>query len=67
MTDDQESGTLISFDESGFTGPDLLNEQQPYFVYASHDLSTQEASEFLKQLKADFGLQSHEMKATRLK
>ena len=67
MTDDQESGTLISFDESGFTGPDLLNEQQPYFVYASHDLSTQEASEFLEQLKADFGLQGHEMKATRLK
>lgn len=67
MTDDQESGTLISFDESGFTGPDLLNEQQPYFVYASHDLSKQEASEFLEQLKADFGLQGHEMKATRLK
>jgi Protein of unknown function (DUF3800) len=67
MPDIDESGTLISFDESGFTGPDLLNEDQPYFVYASHDLSQQEASEFLENLKADFGLQGGELKATRLK
>ncbi len=62
-----ESGTLISFDESGFTGPDLLNEDQPYFVYASHDLSPPEASEFLESSKSDFGLQGAELKATRLK
>ncbi|MGC3938740.1 DUF3800 domain-containing protein [Roseobacter sp. EG26] len=67
MTDTEEAETLISFDESGFTGPDLLNEDQPYFVYASHDLSTPAASEFLAKLKADFGLQGRELKATRLK
>lgn len=67
MPDIEQSGTLISFDESGYTGPDLLNEDQPYFVYASHDLSEQEASEFLEKLKADFGLQGRELKATRLK
>lgn len=30
---------LISFDETGFTGPRLLDEQRPYFVYAPHDLT----------------------------
>ena len=32
MNDQTSSGRLISFDESGFTGPELLNEEQPYFV-----------------------------------
>ena len=67
MTDLDQVGTLISFDESGFTGPDLLNEAQPYFVYASHDLSAEEAAEFLDKLKADFSFQGNELKATRLK
>lgn len=63
----EQVGTLISFDESGFTGPDLLNEDQPYFVYASHDLSPEEAAGFLDKLKTEFGLQARELKATRLK
>lgn len=67
MTDLDRIGTLISFDESGFTGPDLLNEAQPYFVYASHDLSAEEATGFLEKLKADFRFQGNELKATRLK
>lgn len=67
MTELEVAGTLISFDESGFTGPDLLNEDQPYFVYASHDLSVEEAAEFLDKLKADFRFQGRELKATRLK
>ncbi|WP_299733353.1 DUF3800 domain-containing protein [uncultured Tateyamaria sp.] len=67
MTDLDQVGTLISFDESGFTGPDLLNESQPYFVYASHDLSAEEAADFLDKLKADFSFQGNELKATRLK
>lgn len=67
MTDLDQVGTLISFDESGFTGPDLLNEAQPYFVYASHDLSAEEAADFLDKLKADFSFQGKELKATRLK
>ena len=63
----EEAGKLISFDEFGFTGPDLLNEDQPYFVYASHDLSPEEASVFLERLKVNFGIQGSELKATRLK
>lgn len=67
MTDLEQVRTLISFDESGFNGPDLLNEGQPYFVYASHDLSAEEAADFLDKLKADFSFQGRELKATRLK
>ncbi len=29
---------LISCDEAGFTGNNMLNADQPYFSYASHDL-----------------------------
>ncbi|MDF3354322.1 DUF3800 domain-containing protein [Sulfitobacter sp. KE34] len=67
VAEGENCGTLISFDESGFTGPDLLNESQPYFVYASHDLSPEEAAKFLEGLRADYGLQGQELKATRLK
>jgi hypothetical protein len=34
--------TLISCDESGYTGNNLLNEAQPFFTYASHDLSLED-------------------------
>ncbi|MCC5961473.1 MAG: DUF3800 domain-containing protein [Rhodobacteraceae bacterium] len=67
MYNGDKFGTLVSFDESGFTGPDLLNESQPYFVYASHDLSAEEASAFLERMRADFSFQGNELKATRLK
>jgi hypothetical protein len=34
----------IYFDESGFTGNKLLNEQQKYFAYASVATDPEEAS-----------------------
>lgn len=40
----------ITFDESGNTGPDLLDEKQPVFVLASHDFSEEEAKTLLRQL-----------------
>ncbi|PCJ04638.1 MAG: hypothetical protein COB16_17975 [Rhodobacteraceae bacterium] len=52
MNDQTNSGRLISFDESGFTGPELLNEEQPYFVYASHGLTIEEADRRIRN--ADF-------------
>jgi hypothetical protein len=33
---------LLYFDESGFTGVDLMNRSQPVFVLATHDLSQEE-------------------------
>jgi len=38
---------LIAFDESGNTGADLLNQQQPVFILASSDLSIIEAEKLL--------------------
>jgi hypothetical protein len=60
-------GRLISFDEAGFTGPDLLNEQQPYFVYASHDLTEIESEGLIRGLRERHGIQGDELKATKLK
>lgn len=38
----------IYFDESGFTGYDLLNEEQPIFAISSTDISPQNAEHILK-------------------
>lgn len=62
-----EDGRLISFDEAGFTGPQLLDEHQPYFVYASHDLSVAEAEILIADLRRRFRFQGHELKAKQLK
>jgi len=67
MDTNKTDGRLISFDEAGFTGPELLNEQQPYFVYASHDLSTDEAETLISELRRRYRFQSDELKASRLK
>jgi len=61
------NGVLISFDESGFTGPQLLNEDQPFFVYASHDLDGEDSALLIKLLRSEFRLQGAELKAQRLK
>ncbi len=63
----QDEGRLISFDEAGFTGPDLLNEQQPYFVYASHDLTESESEGLIRDLRERHRIQGDELKATKLK
>lgn len=38
---------LVAFDESGNTGPDLFNEDQPVFVLTSTDLTIPEAQKLL--------------------
>lgn len=40
--------TKIFFDESGFTGDDLLNPEQPYFCVASSIIGDDEASDLLR-------------------
>jgi hypothetical protein len=54
---------LIYCDEAGFTGNNLLNEDQPYFAYASHDLGLEEACELLKEARSRFPVQMPELKA----
>ncbi|MDE0924674.1 DUF3800 domain-containing protein [Aurantimonas coralicida] len=62
-----EDGRLISFDEAGFTGPQLLDEHQPHFIYASHDLSLAEAELLIGDLRKRYRFQGNELKAKRLK
>lgn len=57
---------LISCDEAGFTGNHLLNEEQPYFAYATHDLSLTEAQTLLKDARRRFPIQMPELKAHKL-
>ena len=54
----------LYFDESGFTGYDLLNADQPVFSIGSHDLSDDEAFELLKRSFPNYG--GDEFKFTRI-
>jgi Protein of unknown function (DUF3800) len=53
-------------DESGFTGPDLLNNDQPFFSYGSVLIDPVEASELVSKARQDFRLQSNELKGSRM-
>lgn len=55
---------LISLDESGNTGPDLFNKDQPVFVLSSTDITTAEAEQLLSQVRTH---QAPEAKFTSLK
>jgi hypothetical protein len=57
---------LISCDEAGFTGNNLLNPDQPFFAYASHDFPLAEAETLIRQLRADHPVQMPELKASKL-
>jgi hypothetical protein len=58
--------TLISCDEAGFTGNNLLNPDQPFFSYASHDLSLAEAESLIRQMRGKYPVQMPELKAAKL-
>ena len=44
----------IYFDESGFTGANLLHEEQPTFVYASVALDPSDATELQQEVLRRF-------------
>src|SRR5882757_9326415 len=44
------SSRLISCDEAGFTGNNLLNPDQPFFSYASHDLTLVDAESLVRRV-----------------
>ncbi len=53
-------------DESGFTGDDLWDPDQPHFVYAAVSVSEDEAKEIVNSLRSKYRIKSGELKATRL-
>lgn len=56
----------IYFDESGFTGNNLLNEKQNYFAYASVATSPDEAKEVVARIMKQYGVQGGELKGKNL-
>ncbi len=59
------TGTIFC-DESGYTGPDLLDPQDPYFSFASVAITPDEASELVNRIIRDYGIQGGELKGRRL-
>lgn len=55
----------IFCDESGYTGYNLLEQNQPYFVYAALNIEEEEAKEFVGYLKKKYFLQG-ELKGMNL-
>lgn len=56
----------IYFDESGFTGNNLLHPHQQYFAYGSIATDDLEAREFVAALIKKYGIQGGELKGSRL-
>jgi hypothetical protein len=56
----------IYFDESGFTGNDLLNDDQPVFVYASVAIEPSQAEDIIAEMISRFRLQGDELKGSNL-
>ncbi|MDQ0068502.1 hypothetical protein J2W34_000276 [Variovorax boronicumulans] len=56
----------IYFDESGFTGNNLLSPDQRYFAYASVATDDEEAKEFVEKLILKYGIQGGELKGSKL-
>ena len=56
----------IYFDESGFTGNNLLNEKQNYFAYGSVATNPDEAKEVVARIMKQYGVQGGELKGKNL-
>jgi hypothetical protein len=56
----------IACDESGHTGPDLLQKDQQYFAYASVAISDAEADDLIRKARATHPVQMPELKARAL-
>ena len=48
----------IFIDESGFTGNNLLDAEQPYFVLSSVSISDDDAQYLVNKVKGDFQIQA---------
>jgi hypothetical protein len=56
----------IYCDESGYTGVNLLDQNQPYFVFSALNMSEEEVNNFTSYLKTEYKIQGHELKGSNL-
>jgi hypothetical protein len=56
----------IYCDESGYTGVNLLSEDQPYFVYSAVNLNQEIIEDIIEIISNSYNLQSGEIKGNRI-
>jgi hypothetical protein len=63
---DFNTHAILHFDESGFTGNNLLHKQQRVFCYASLECPHDEAEKFVKHIIHKYQIQNGEIKGSKL-
>jgi len=61
-----KTSAILHFDESGFTGNNLLHKQQKIFCYASVECPHQEAKDFVEHIIKKHRIQNGEIKGGKL-
>nr|WP_216821345.1 DUF3800 domain-containing protein [Marinobacterium profundum] len=61
-----KTNATLHFDESGFTGNNLLHKQQKIFCYASVECPHQEAQDFVEHIIQKYRIQNGEIKRGKL-
>lgn len=61
-----KTSAILHFDESGFTGNNLLHKQQKIFCYASVECPHQEAQDFVEHIIQKYRIQNGEIKGAKL-
>lgn len=61
-----KTNAIIHFDESGFTGNNLLHPQQKTFCYASVECAHEEAKDLVEHIIAKYKIQNGEIKGGKL-
>lgn len=61
-----KKSAILHFDESGFTGNNLLHEQQKIFCYASVECPHEEAKGFVEYIIQKYRIQNGEIKGGKL-
>ncbi|MDF3026917.1 MAG: hypothetical protein K0S23_1224 [Fluviicola sp.] len=56
----------IYCDESGFTGDDLLKEDQPYFIYSAVNMTEKNLTEIKDYIERNYNLQGGEIKGKNI-
>lgn len=63
---EDKTSAIIHFDESGFTGNNLLHKQQKIFCYASVECPHEEAEAFVEYIIQKYRIQNGEIKSGNL-
>ena len=66
MASDVAAHARVYCDESGFTGNNLLDTEQPYFAYAGVMAEEDVTGDFIQKTIRDFDIQGDELKGSRL-